>query len=580
MHYDSKNEFYKNPFGAVNINQKITFFVENDGKECYLVIKKDKKDYKYIFMYKTVKEGKTGFEVDFIPDEVCLYFYHFQINHEDFKKDYIFRENDKDYQLTVHYPYKVPEWFKNAVVYQIFPDRFYNPEKWPIDSKPNSFIYSSFDELPMNILDQNGDLVRQDFYGGNLQGVIDKLDYLHSLGITCIYFNPIFESNSCHRYNTKDYLKIDSMLGDEDTFIELVNKAENLGIKIILDGVFNHTGDDSKYFIKAQQSKESEYYDWYYFKNYPDDYESWWGFKTLPKVNCMNESYRNFIMNDSQNSVLNYWMNRGVKGWRLDVVDELTNEFVEEFKKKMRISDEESILIGEVWEDASNKEAYHIRRGYFNGKQLDSVMGYPFKENVQKFLNGEITGIDAIKKFISLQENYPREAFYSNLNLLSSHDTPRCITTLNNDKINFLSSVVIQMTFPGVPQIYYGDEVGLEGAMSPDCRRAFPWGKEDEDILIFYKKMINLRKKNDIFVNGDIMFYEIIDDIFSYMRYNDKGQKAIVIILRKDSLISIKLNTNLVYEYFENKTYNLKENLLELNLKKGYYIFSNIKLNI
>lgn len=576
MYFDSKEIFYKNPFGAIELNSKVTFFVEGIGRECYLVIKKDKKEYEYIFMKETKKDGKAGFEIDFTPKELTLYFYHFQINDEKFNKKYIYSRLDQDFQLTVYKPYKVPNWFKNAIIYQIFPDRFYNPEKWPIDSKPNSFIYSSFEELPMNILDKDGNLVRQDFYGGTLQGVIDKLDYIESIGVTCIYFNPIFESNSCHKYNTKDYHKIDSMLGDEDTFKKLVSEANKRGIQIILDGVFNHTGDDSKYFIEAKKSKESKYYDWYYFKDYPCDYESWWGFKTLPRVNCMNESYREFIMGDNKNSVVNYWMSRGVKGWRLDVVDELTNEFVEELKEKTKKADSESVLIGEVWEDASNKEAYNVRRGYFNGKQLDSVMGYPFKENIQKFLNGEKSGIEITNFFETLQENYPKEAFYSNINLLSSHDTPRCITTLKNDIVNFKSSIVCQMTSPGVPQIYYGDEVGLEGEMSPDCRRAFPWGKEDKDILSFYKKLITLRKSNEIFTKGDIKYIKMNDDIFSFLRYNDKDEKGLVIILRKDSKVNIDILGLKLYDYFENQKLNVDSSTFEL--KKGYYIYSNFIL--
>lgn len=577
MFYDSMDLLYKNPVGAVELNQKVEFFVEAECLECYLVIKKDKKDYDYIWMDRASKEGKAGFKVEFEPKKIGLYFYHFQINFEDFSQKFIYKKNNDDFQITVYYHYEVSDWFKNSIVYQIFPDRFYNPQKWPIDTKPNSFIYSSFDDLPMNIINEKKELVRQDFYGGNLQGVIEKLPYLHSLGINCIYFNPIFESSSCHKYNTKDYLKIDSMLGDEEVFLKLVDEAEKYDINIILDGVFNHTGDDSLYFEEAKKSKESKYYSWYYFKDYPNDYESWWGFKTLPKVNCMEKSYREFIMGDDKNSVLNYWMTRGVKGWRLDVVDELTNEFVEEFKEKMKRVDEESVLIGEVWEDASNKESYHIRRNYFNGKQLDSVMGYPFKENIQNFLKRKISGTTIYDNFRTLQENYPKEAFYSNLNLISSHDTPRCINTLKKDIVNFKSAVTVQMTFAGVPQIYYGDEVGLEGEMSPDCRRAFPWGREDVEILNFYKKLIKLRKKHNIFTSGEIKFVNLSDDTFSYLRYNTESQeKALIIIARSDVKINIETNSNVLYEYFSEKKYNNVN--LNLELKQGYYIFSNFLL--
>ncbi|MGP1410533.1 MAG: glycoside hydrolase family 13 protein [Peptoanaerobacter stomatis] len=580
MYYNSLDEQYKCPVGAVKLGEKIEFFIESpDTLEAYLVIKRDDMPYVSVPMQKAEKNGKFGFKTEFVPSEAMLYFYHFQIN-EPRETKIIQKNYDIDYQLTVYEDFTVPKWYKNAIIYQIFPDRFYNPFKTPIAYKPNSFIYATWKDKPMNIINEKKELVRQDFYGGNLYGVIEKLDYLKLLGIDVIYFNPIFESNSNHKYNTKDYHKIDSMLGDEETFKKLIAEAKKRDIEIILDGVFNHTGDDSEYFISAKKDKSSKYYSWYYFKEYPNVYESWWGFDTLPKVNCMDESYQNFIMGEG-NSVLNHWTSLGVKGWRLDVVDELDGSFVEKFKANMRKVNEESVLIGEVWEDASNKTAYSQRKKYFMGHQLDSVMGYPFKENVQNFLNGNINGYQITENFKTLWENYPREAFYANMNLISTHDTPRCINVLNFDETNFKSAVTVQMTFAGVPHIYYADEVGEIGQMCPDNRRGFPWGEENEEILNFYKKLINLRKNNNIFVDGEIEFFYLNDDVFSYKRYfKDDPEKVVyVMIMRKNTLLSLELKPMTVFEYFSGETIKCGYGTLNHNFDKGCYIISTYPLN-
>lgn len=579
MYYDSLDEQYKYPVGAVEVGTKVDFFIQcPEANEAYLVIKRDDTDYQYIWMQRIEKNGKFGFRTDFIPEKAMLYFYHFQININN-ENQIIYKNYNNDYQMTVYEPYEVAKWYKEGIIYQIFTDRFYNPFKTPIDYKPNSFIYAKWEDKPMNIINEKKELVRQDFYGGNLYGVIEKLDYLKLLGVDILYFNPIFESNSNHKYNTKDYHKIDSMFGDEEVFKKLVKEAKKRGMEIILDGVFNHTGDDSEYFVSAKKDKNSPYYNWYYFKQYPDVYESWWGFTTLPKVNCMNETYQDFIM--GENSVLSHWTSLGVKGWRLDVVDELTGSFVEKFKANMKNLDSESVLIGEVWEDASNKVAYSERKKYFMGRQLDSVMGYPFKENVQNFLNGHINGRQITENFKNLKENYPREAFYSNMNLISTHDTPRCINILNFDKTNFKSAVVMQMTFAGVPHIYYADEVGETGEMCPDNRRGFPWGREDDEILRFYKDMINLRKNNDIFVNGEIKFVYVNDDAFCYKRYfkEDSEHFVYVLIVRKDIVIPLDLKPMTVFEYFTGESIKCGYGTLNHKFNKGYYIVSTYELN-
>ena len=344
------------------------------------------------------------------------------------------------------------------------------------------------------------------------------------------------------------------MFGDEEILKELIEKASKRGINIILDGVFSHTGADSKYFNKfgnydevgAYQSEDSKYRPWYNFEGSKDDYKCWWGIKDLPNVNELNESYMDYIIYDV-NSVINKWTGMGIKGWRLDVADELPTKFIKELRKELKNNDSDSVLIGEVWEDASNKISYGERRNYFVGDQLDSVMAYTFRNNIVSFLKYQITSNQLRNKFMTLKENYPRESFKSNLNIISSHYITRIKTELNYDNEMVKLAVATQMTFEGIPYIYYGDEAGLSGGTDPDNRRTYPWKNEDEDMIEFYKESINTRKKYSALTKGDTDF--IInndDDVFSYIRFNDNGEKILVLINRsnEDKNISISLEEN------------------------------------
>ena len=442
-------------------------------------------------------------------------------------------------------------------MYNIFVDRFNNGNrnKKPSNPKKNSFIYANWSDEPMYIKDKNGDVIRWDFHGGNLKGIIDKLPYLSKIGVSIIYLSPIFESSSNHKYNTGDYKKIDPMFGDEEILKELIEKANKKGINIILDGVFSHTGADSKYFNKfgnydevgAYQSKDSKYSSWYTFNDFPDDYKCWWGVKDLPNVNELNKSYMDYIIYD-EDSVINKWTDMGIKGWRLDVADELPTEFIKEIRKELKKNDAESVLVGEVWEDASNKITYNERRNYLVGNQLDSVMGYPFRDNIYSFLKVNITSKELNNKFMTIKENYPKESFKANLNLISSHDVARIKTELHYDEAMVKLAVATQMTFEGVPYIYYGDEAGLCGGTDPDNRKTYPWKNEDEDMIEFYKEAINTRKKYSVLTNGDTEFIDTNDDdVFGYIRFNDKCEKILILINRslenKNISINIKENT-------------------------------------
>lgn len=445
----------------------------------------------------------------------------------------------KKYQITVSERMVVPKWYKEGIIYQIFVDRFKcgtNRRKIK-NAKVNSFIYGSWDDKPLYIKDDSGRIVRWDFYGGNLEGIISKLDYISELGATIIYLNPIFESSSCHKYDVGDYEKVDSMFGSIEEFKLLCNESEKRGIKIILDGVFSHTGADSKYFNKnnnynsigAYQSTESKYYKWYRFKNYPNDYECWWGILNQPNVDELEPTYLEYIAT-GDNSIIRRWIKYGASGWRLDVADELPDEFIRILKEEIKKEKSDAILIGEVWEDASNKVSYDIKRKYLLGEELDSVTNYPFRECVISFLLNKMDAYTFKRKIMSLYENYPIENFYSNMNLLGSHDTKRVLTALNNDEELLKMAIVIQMTFPGVPTIYYGDEVGILGGLDPDNRRTYPWGMENQNIYNWYQLIISIRTCERDFISSNLNFYDSKNsEVLIYIRESDREKYIIVI---------------------------------------------------
>ena len=465
-------------------------------------------------------------------------------------KEYNYDDLNK-YQLTVYEDYKVPSWFKEGVLYHVFVDRFNNGNRsGKVDNpKKNSFLYGNWEDDPMYIKDQNGEILRWDFHGGNIKGIINKLGYLKKLGVTVIYLSPIFEAASNHKYDTGNYKNIDPMFGDEKIFKELIDKAAEKGMAVVLDGVFSHIGADSIYFNKfnnydsvgAYQSEDSPYRTWFNFKEGPEEYQSWWGIKALPNTNELEPSFMDYIIYD-KDSVINKWMNMGVKGWRLDVADELPTKFIQELKKEVKKNNEESIVIGEVWEDASNKISYGERRTYLLGDQLDSVLGYPFRDNLVDFLNGEKTSWQLNDFFMTIKENYPSEAFKSNLNLLSSHDIVRIKTALKSDKDLLKLAILTQMSFEGVPYIYYGDEAGLEGGKDPENRKTYPWKNEDMEIMDFYRHCSHFRNRNKVFALGDTYFiYTENDDVFGYIRYNEDDSE-LILINRSESKQNVKIN--------------------------------------
>lgn len=564
---------YRAPFGAVEVGRNVSLSIISNkyvisyvhliffnGEELELLMKRidEEKFEKYTFNIEidTSKlRGLVNYYFKIIYNNEVFYYGN---NEEGLGgKGSLYIMNPKPYQITVYKKRIVPEWYKEGLIYQIFVDRFFNGNDNGLinRSKKNSFIYSNWYDEPMYIRDKDGDIARWDFYGGNLRGIIKKLQYIKSLGVSIIYMNPIFDSVSNHKYDTGDYENIDQMFGTNEDFKELCEEAKKLGIKVILDGVFSHTGSDSKYFNKygnydslgAYQSKESRYYNWYRFWEYPDSYECWWGFNNQPNVEELNEDYTNYVIKDD-NSIISKWMSLGASGWRLDVADELPDEFIAMIKEKLLSINNKSVLIGEVWEDASNKVSYSKRRKYFSGDELDSVTNYPLRDIIISFVKGDIGAEYFNKRLINLYENYPRENFYSCMNLLGNHDTER-ILTMFDENIDLLKlALVMQMTLPGVPLIYYGDEAGLKGGKDPENRRTYPWGKVNEEILSIYKAFGKLRNSEEILKKGEFIPIVSNREFLTYERaYN--GKKIIVIINPNNKNVDYLIRESRIKEY-------------------------------
>lgn len=550
IYHNSQEEFYRSPVGALQINSDLTLRIRTDLsiKKVYLHYWMESQGNVSLEMEEEMDDGSSKFfslTINLGPSPQLLW-YNFGLgdneifygNNEDGLggQGQVYQEEPLSYQVTIYKPSPVPEWFKNSVVYQIFPDRFNKSKDKDLSScqKKDALIHLSWENDPYYIKNEKGQVVRWDFFAGDLKGIMEKVDYLKELGVNCLYLNPIFQARSNHRYDTGDYHKIDPMLGTNQYFEEMTQELEKAGIKVILDGVFSHTGADSIYFnrfenydsLGAYNSQESIYFDWYSFGKHPDKYESWWGVEDLPAVNEMNPSYQDFIYNNPD-GVVRYWLDKGAAGWRLDVVDELPGKFIKNIRRAAKETREDAVIIGEVWEDASNKVSYGKSREYLLGYELDSPTNYPLRAALISFVKGEIKAQDFHRKIMNLYENYPREHFYSAFNMLGSHDVERIASLVN--PLEHKICLFFQMTFPGVPLVYYGDEAGLMGHKDPDNRKTYPWGRKDEELLDLYKEAIALRREEKIFVTGSFESGFLGDNIYYFIREEDE-EKALVVI--------------------------------------------------
>lgn len=533
--YDSWQKQYKTPFGAIQANTLVTWAIAIDQpvQEADLWLTKLNEDpVAYPMNY---NDETQKYETQVRVGSSGLYNYYFAIkqNNQMFYVDQgLFgqgrlRQDDhnlKQYQL-ICYERKVPQvdWYDQGVVYQIFPDRFANgnPYGEVTGRKKNSFLYATEEDTPYYIKNSRGEITRWDFFGGNLAGIRKKLPYLKKLGVNTIYLNPIFLATSNHRYDTVDYMKIDPMLGDEDDLRGLIHDLHQNGMHLLLDGVFNHVGQESIYFQEAIKDKSSHYYSWFNFIDYPEKYQSWWGVSSLPEVNKSNPEYQDFIYGD--HGVLAKWMKDQVDGWRLDVADELPMDFLRNIRNRL-MKENCQVMIGEVWGDASDKFVNSEYRPYTFGDNLTGVMNYPVRNFIVGLLTSENNDaeIALMNKLALLVEHYPTNFLRNCLNNIGTHDTVRIKTALQNDEKLVLLAFGLMFMLPGVPCIYYGDEAGLIGDKDPDNRRFFPWGRESRSLIAQVSKWINVRKQNPVLVKGKIGFLHIATGINAIVRYDEK----------------------------------------------------------
>ena len=558
--FNSKDTQFKAPFGTLRPGQECTLrihiptTVQAQKVEC-VILKDDHSPALTVAMpYESQKGAYDRFAGTFCFAEPGLYFYGFHIKGKNSEFNLFKLGDDTNmeagdlWQVTcVPEDFHTPDWSKGAVIYQIFPDRFRKSGNCDLTGKLEPFtVHENWDEEVQWQPTPQGEVLNNDFYGGNFRGIQEKLPYIASLGVTILYLNPISKSFSFHRYDTGDYKTPDPMLGTMADFTALCDAAHALGMKVILDGVYSHTGSDSLYFNKkgtfpglgAYQSEKSPYHKWYTFHNYPDSYESWWNFDTLPTVRKLEPSFVEYIIT-GRDSVVAHWLNAGADGFRLDVADELPNEFLDTLKKHVRKLRPDALVIGEVWEDASNKVAYGIRRRYFADGSLDSIMNYPFRTAILNFLRQQDDGGGLAHTVMTIAENYPPEVVLSNMNLLGTHDTPRILTALVDDfegdrealSKRWLSpqqhqmaverlrmAAFLQYTLPGTPSLYYGDEAGMEGGKDPFNRRPYPWGQENQSLLEHFRVLGKLRKDNEALRFGDIRFFRAGDGKLGFTR--------------------------------------------------------------
>jgi len=566
--FDSRDTAYRNPFGAVTAKTPVTFTIRlpKTVSSCtpqLLVFEADKWDSPAAFPMKNIGCERTCnlYSVTFTPAAPSLLFYCFRLTEGD-KSTYICRDRNSLglmlpyrgdlWQLTVYDPaFQTPAFLKGGTMYQIFPDRFYNSGT-PKKNVPADRKLKPWGTIPEYLPDETGEITNSDYMGGDLKGIQEKLPYLADMGVTCIYLNPIFEAHSNHRYNTADYTRVDPLLGTNEDFSELCSEAKKLGISIIIDGVFSHIGSDSIYFnrfgrynsVGAYQSKESPYYDWFKFENFPDKYASWWGFITLPEVFEERPQYLEFIC--GKDGIVHRWLSLGASGFRLDVADELPDIFLDRMRIAAKTTDPEALVLGEVWEDASNKSSYGERRRYFQGAQLDSVMNYPFKDAILAYIR-DGHGEDFLQQLMDILEHYPEPVIHNLMNSLSTHDTSRAITALGGEsseghdriwqaarqelqpyqyaagKARLLLAMVLQFTLSGTPCIYYGDEIGMAGYRDPFNRWCFNWDKRDEDIFRHTRALGKLRAENkDLFSKAGFLPLCFTDDLCVYLRKDGK----------------------------------------------------------
>lgn len=558
--FNSLDSAYKTPRGAVRAGEPLRLALtipEHYGfVEPRLVLTKDGGDpVEYRMDFKGCVEGVNHFRLSLTLDEAGLYFYYFDL-YSDFRKLYRGELGEAVlswtagacWQLTVYEAdFATPKALRGGVMYQIFPDRFFEGRPHPVMPFADRVYRANKQGEPYFWPNEQGGQLNLDYFGGDFEGIRKKLGYLQELGVTWIYLNPIFEAHANHRYNTADYLNADPLLGTNEEFTLLCREAKEKGIRIILDGVFSHTGSDSLYFNRegrygqggAYHDPNSPYRSWYDFDpKYPCGYRSWWGFETLPEVRENDPAYQQFIC--GKGGVIDTWLSRGASGFRLDVADELPDDFIESIRKAVKAHGPDCYLLGEVWEDATTKEAYGVRRTYLLGKGLDGVMNYPFRNAILSFLRGG-SALSSAEQLTAICEHYPAPALHALMNHLGTHDTERILTALEDEPAEGRDrywqsgrrlpkpkydhgirlvrlAYAMLFTLPGVPCIYYGDEVGMQGYRDPFNRAYYDWDSTENRIKPLLRQLAKLRKECDAFWEGDFRVTRADGGLLQYRR--------------------------------------------------------------
>ena len=589
--HNAYDENYRFPAGAVQDGSTIRLTVHTFGgvTEASACIYGDAFETEI-----AMQRSGNDYFCDFTPTSPAALWYSFKLKTADGDKLLCADEGEgvitdsagKGFRLTVYKRgFETPEWFRHSIMYQIFPDRFGFTDddtatigiEYHKSLGQTPQLHKSLDE-PVRYLPREfeKDYAPDDFYGGNLRGITKKLTYLKGIGISVIYLNPIFEARSNHRYDTSDYGKIDPILGSEQDYVNLCVEAEKLGIAIINDGVYSHTGADSIYFnryssyasIGACQGEQSEFYKWYDFKHFPDKYRCWWDFKDLPEINELDTSWQDYIVS-SDDSIVRKWLRLGASGWRIDVADELPDEVLSLIRTAAKTEKPDSVIIGEVWEDAVTKVSYGKRRNYALGYSLDSVMNYPFRSAVIDFVLGRSTAFDLRDFLLSQQANYPQPLYRALMNLLGSHDVERLHTALafnfdvkaldrkaqaalkltpeQHERATGLQQLcaAIQYCVPGVPCLYYGDEECLDGARDPFNRGAFE--PVNSGLHNYYAKLADIRNTNRSFTEGTMELLTPAPDVLIILReYNLEKTACVINRSENDFEISFKFSKALL----------------------------------
>ena len=545
--------------------------------------------------HKDNNDGIVKFENTIDLPDSALYntFITCKIDGEDFylNKDLEFtKQLNKETMKKISVNFNVPDWCKGKMIYHIFVDRFNRSDTSKLIEKPRKSIHYDLSEEPLLGPDSNG-IWTNDFYGGDLKGIIEKLDYIKDLGVSIIYLSPIVESQSNHRYDTGNYLNVDPYVGTNDDLKELCAKAHELAIKIILDGVFNHTGNDSIYFNQynsydsdgAFYNRDSYYYNFYkksYYDNRGHDFKYWWDFENLPECDGNSREWQHFIT--GENGVIDQWFNCGIDGLRLDVADELTDYFIELIRKACERNKKDSFIYGEVWEQPIYKNRNYIMSAH----GMHSIMNYKLMDALIRYYN--FNDKNRLKEILKeILEEYPKETRDSLMNSTSTHDISRIITILsspylyrpnnqwawdfdnnnhefirnykltedeyNEGKDKYLSYLMSLAFLPGNLTIFYGDEAGLEGLGNLQNRRYFPWNNIDNDILSEVKDIGKIKKDNEFLSTAEIKILDINDKYFMYERYNDNDK---ILVCTNKSKEGVPLY---IPSEYKEKVYTLKK---------------------